>query len=200
MGKSDPYLRSFYTQRIIPKGDVALLGFTNNNWFDGDLYDPQLDNWNINSEWELGRKYYTIISLRCPYFAKDPVDFVDRCHNHLNDGGRMFLEWGLGDHWRFDNYKIGWVKDGEQEYAYQPENYLWSTIWDESFKEQKAYQQFQQNVAKQCYYNVEQAINDEVPSVLQLEHLKKNFETACTLLTLWPNNPQLYILVGGLKK
>jgi len=200
MGKSDPYLHSFYSQKIIPKGDVALLGFTKNDWFEGDLYDPQLGNWDINSEWELPRKYDTIISLRCPYFAKNPEDFIDRCHSHLNDGGRLFVEWGLGDHWRFDNYKIGWVKNGEQEYAYQAENYLWSTVWDDSLRKQEAYQTFERNVIKHGYSDVEQAIKEEVPQILQLDYVKEKFDVACTTMTLWQDSPQLYILVGGLKK
>ena len=57
MGKSDPYILSFYRSFIDPAGDTALLGFTNNSWFTGDLYDKSLENWDINSQWELPKKY-----------------------------------------------------------------------------------------------------------------------------------------------
>ena len=70
MGRSDPIIFQFYRQVIRPKGKVALLGFTDNTLFDGDLYDLQLNNWDINSDWKLDKKYDTIISLRCPYFSK----------------------------------------------------------------------------------------------------------------------------------
>ena len=117
MGRSDPYIYSFYKGNIAPRGKTALLGFTDNTFFDGDLYDLQLKNWDINSSWQLHEKYDTIISLRCPYFAKDPQEFIRRCYNSLNDGGVLYADWGLGDHWRFKQYKVGWVKDGEQEHG-----------------------------------------------------------------------------------
>ena len=61
MGKSDPYMKEFYDEFVSQKGTTALLGFVNNNWFYGDLYDLQLGNWEINSDWSLPKKYDTII-------------------------------------------------------------------------------------------------------------------------------------------
>ena len=106
MGRSNGYLFPFYKKHIIPNGKVALLGFTENNLFDGDLYDLRLKNWNINSDWKLKTNYDTIISLRCPYFAKNPLEFIKKCHENLSEGGKIYLDWGLGDHWRFPTYKI----------------------------------------------------------------------------------------------
>ena len=70
MGKTNPILFPIYKSLVVPKGDVALLGFTNNDLFDGDLYDLSLGNWQINSEWKLDKKYDTIICTRCAYFFK----------------------------------------------------------------------------------------------------------------------------------
>ncbi len=92
MGRSDPILKSFYKSYISPKGKTALLGFTNNDFFEGDLYDKQLDNWNINTDWQLGQTYDTIISLRCPYFARDPEGFIEKCYEHLNPGGLLYVD------------------------------------------------------------------------------------------------------------
>ena len=99
MGRSDPHLVAFYKPHFKLKGDVALLGehdassalsgdvfglrtlLGEGNAFrthHGDLYDLQLGNWNINSDWSLEKKYDTIICTRCPYFAKDPEDFIER--------------------------------------------------------------------------------------------------------------------------
>lgn len=271
MGKSDEYLYQFYSQKITPniKGDVALLGFTNNNWFQGDLYDPQLGNWEINSEWKLKKKYDTIICLRCPYFSKYPEDFIARCYSYMNNGGHIFAEWGLGDHWRFKDFKVGWIKDNKQEYAYeeglinidftvtaelgkehsevvneaerhlqrnfkmpdaeeeidiskiyrilnssagvvnvtnvsvkrQKPNYLWSTVWDDSFKNVLAYQKFEEAVGKFGYDDVEQAIKDEVPKIMDLDYINKYFDVRCDLLMVkWGDMPQLYILFSGVKK
>ena len=61
MGKSDQILNPWYQSQILPAGDVALLGFTNNNVFPGDLYDMQFRNWNINSDWFLPKKNDTIM-------------------------------------------------------------------------------------------------------------------------------------------
>ena len=107
MGRSDPHVLTFYNKTVKPKGSIALLGFSNNNFYNGDLYDLSLDNWNINSEWILKKKYDTIICTRCAYFAEDPWDFIERCHEHLNKDGVLYVDWGLGDHWRFEGVR-GW--------------------------------------------------------------------------------------------
>jgi SAM-dependent methyltransferase len=197
MGISDPYINSFYCHYIKPQGETALLGFTH-NWCDGDLYDLQLGNWNINDDWKLEKKYDTIISLRCPYFAKDPEMFIKKCHENLNEGGKLYIDWGLGDHWRFKNFKVGWTKDGEHEYAYEDDNFLWSTVWDESFLSDPQYQKFEQSINYPI--GVKEAIFNEVPSVLLLSDIKKYFNLKYNLLYLClTHKPQLYILVSGEK-
>ena len=199
MGRSDPKLLPFYKRYIKPKGTVALLGFTDNRWFQGDLYDLQLNNWNINDKWKLPKKYDTIISLRCPYFSKDPEDFIARCHKSLNTGGKLYVDWGLGDHWRFKNYKIGWVKDGEHEFAYHEDNYLWSTVWDDSFINDPEYKLFEQRVKKFNYTSVKKVLYDQIPSVCEIKSVKKYFNLSYNMITLWEDNPQLYILLSGSK-
>ncbi len=84
MGKSNPIYFPWIQSLIKPKGDVALLGFSDNTYFNGDLYDLSLNNWNINSDWKLPQKYDTIICTRCAYFAKHPEDFIKRCYNNLS--------------------------------------------------------------------------------------------------------------------
>ena len=195
MGRSDPFISNFYKTNIAPIGDVALLGFTNNNFFHGDLYDLQLNNWDINSESKLDKKYDTIICTRCAYFAKDPEGLIKRCYDNLNDGGRLYVDWGLGDHWRFKDYKIGWVKDGEQEYAYKDDNFLWSTVWDDSFARNEQYMLFCDRVKKLGYNDVYQAIKQEVPSILTFDDIKDFFDIQYVLVTLWEDKPQLYILL-----
>ena len=192
MGKSNQFLEPFYKNIIEPKGDIALLGFQNNKWFSGDLYDLQLNNWQINSDWNLSKKYDTIISLRCPYFAKEPIKFIDKCLEHLNSGGTIYADWGLGDHWRFDNYKVGWVKDGEHEWAYEKDNYLWSTYWNSDLLQDTEVQKFEQRIQKKGYSDLEQAIYDEVPSVFNLQ---KYTNYKIHTYALWEEDPQLYILL-----
>jgi SAM-dependent methyltransferase len=200
MGRSDPHVLTFYNKTIKPKGSIALLGFSNNNFYNGDLYDLSLDNWNINSEWMLKKKYDTIICTRCAYFAEDPWDFIERCHEHLNKDGVLYVDWGLGDHWRFEDYKIGWVKNERQEYAYQDDNYLWSTVWDKRFKSNDQYKFFCKNVEKFGYNNVEKAIIKEVPRVLKLDYIKLFFNVEYDILSLWEDSPQLYVLIKAIKK
>lgn len=196
MGRTNPYLIPWYKEHISTSGSVALLGFTNNDWFEGDLYDLQLGNWDINSSWELDKKYDTIISLRCPYFAKDPEDFIVRCFDHLKPNGILYADWGLGDHWRFDKYKIGWVKDGEQEYAYEADNFLWSTVWDDTFLNHPHFKAFSQKVQRFGYNNnIKDHIFEEVPSVLRLEKIKTKFKIGYNMISLWDDAPQLYILL-----
>ena len=194
MGKSNAYVIPFYKNTIKPMGDVALLGFTDNNIFQGDLYDLSLNEWQINSDWSLSKKYDTIISTRCPYFAKDPESFIQKVYDHLNEGGVAYLDWGLGDHWRFDNYKIGWVKDGEHEYAYQKDNYLWSIVWNEKYAKHFHAKDFLHNCKKFGYDDLNEAISDEVPEVLNSDKLTYWSNISVDMLSLWSDAPQLYIL------
>ncbi len=191
-----------YNQFIPKKEPIAILGSTENNFnFSNiDLYDLRLNNWNINSDWKLNKKYNSIISTRCPYFAKDPKIFIEKCHEHLNDNGEIFVDWGLGDHWRFKNYKIGWVKSGEHESFYEEGNYLWSTVWDDSFMDHPQFLLFEERVKRFGYEDIKKAIIDEVPSILDLEFIKKYFDIKYDLLTLWEDAPQLYIFIKGVKK
>jgi len=194
MGKSNSYIFPFYKNTIKPKGTVALLGFADNNLFEGDLYDLSLGNWEINSEWTLPKKYDTIISTRCPYFAKDPELFVKKVYDHLNEGGVAYLDWGLGDHWRFDNYKVGWVKDGEHEYAYKDDNYLWSILWNSNYSKHFHAEDFLRNCKKFGYDNLNEAITEEVPVVLDPDQLSYWSDISVDMLSLWSDSPQLYIL------
>ena len=193
MGRSDPYIHDFYKDYIKPQGEVALLGFVNNKWFGGDLYDLQIGNWNINDSWELKKKYDTIICTRTAYFAKDPEDFIKRCYENLNEGGKLYVDWGLGDHWRFDDYKIGWIKDGEQEYAYENDNFLWSAYWEEGLIFDPEVQKFMKYIKEKGYDDLKEAVMTEVPSVLTLEDNNINYQVHN--ICLWPDNPQLYTLL-----
>jgi len=199
VGKTDPIIFPWYKIHIKPKGDVALLGFTNNRHFDGDLYDRSLDNWDINSDWKLHKKYDTIICTRCAYFAKDPEDFIIRCYNSLNPNGKLYVDWGLGDHWRFSDYKIGWVKNEEHEHAYVAGNYLWSTVWDDSFLNNDQFKIFKKNVLKFGYEDVKSSVFDEVPSIVKLYFVEKHFQTSVHLKTAWEDLHQLYVLLCGEK-
>jgi len=216
MGRSDPYIYDFYKEHIKPQGEAALLGFVDNNWFDGDLYDLQLNNWNINDSWKLKKKYDTIICTRTAYFAKNPKDFIKRCYNSLNDGGKLYVDWGLGDHWRFENYKIGWVKDGEHEYAYEDDNYLWSGVWDDSFLKDEEYSLFESRVRQYEYFDVKKAAYEEIPEILPIKYIKKYFDLSYNMKALWGGTsdeivhikagtlanapPQLYILLSCNKR
>jgi len=202
MGHSDAILyNDLYYKHISPQGSIALLGFQNNQYFPGDCYDLQLNNWDINSDWQLNEKYDTIICLRCPYFAKDPESFIQKCYDSLNENGRIYIDWGLGDHWRFDDFKVGWLKNGEHEYAYKDDNFLWSTVWEESFLKNSQFKIFQESIRKFNYNNIEEAIFLEVPKVLDMKYIRERFEVGYDILTLWPDDkPQLYVLLCGMKK
>ena len=140
------------------------------------------------------KKYNTIISTRCPYFAKDPADFVKRVYDHLEEGGVAYLDWGLGDHWRFEDYKIGWKKGDEQEFAYEDDNYLWSVLWNDGFADAPEAKEFLMNCEKFGYSDLNKAIHEEVPSVLDITELSYWKEVSVGLLTLWEDLPQLYMV------
>ena len=200
MGRSNEILFPFYRQYISPIGKTALLGFVDNDLFKGDCYDLKLKNWDINSDWQFPQKYDTIICTRCAYFAKDLFSFFTRCYNTLSAGGVFYVDWGLGDHWRFPNYKLGWVKDGEQEYAYNENNFLWSSVWHDDFLENNQFKVFCKRVKKFGYNDVKKSIAEEVPCLLNLESIKDKFIVKYNMIALWDDFPQLYTLLKCIKK
>ena len=129
MGKSDNIIFGIYMSKInewlgtLEFQNIAFLGQAGENPLSEvisstgkrDFFDLSLNNWNINDkDWEIeNNSYDLIVCTRCAYFAKNPLDFITKCHGLLKPGGSMLVDWGLGDHWRFENYKVGWVKDGE---------------------------------------------------------------------------------------
>lgn len=205
MGKSDAFIFQEYVQslqcvRVAPRS-VAFLGFPEENAFTAciqspkrEFFDLSLGNWNINSRWELGEKFDLLICTRCAYFSSNPVDFIERCKNSLNPGGHALIDWGLGDHWRFPNYKIGWVRDGEHEYAYLPENKLHSCFWKEELINDPEVEKFWKSVkvSKSGIYgnesNIHEIVTKEVPHLINYEC--KSIRTKF----LWPEDPQLYII------
>jgi SAM-dependent methyltransferase len=197
MGVTNTVLFPFYKKYIKAVSPCALLGFTDNTLFEGDMYDLRLNNWNINSQWKLNRSYQTIICTRCAYFARDPEDFIIRCHRYLNPGGRLYVDWGVGEHWRYENFKIGWVKDGEHEKKYGDDNYLWSMVWDESFLENESCQEFAKAAQKYGYDDLKAAIYKEVPSVMNLDFARQYFDVNYHILTVNNKYLQMYVLLDG---
>ncbi len=210
MGKSDPILFNKYLN-MIPDGtfeNVAFLGFgkksiftekvkgVNKDYFDLRPEDSDIKEWNINNEsWNIDKKYNLVVCTRCAYFAKDPKKFISQCHEILKPGGYLIVDWGLGDHWRFDNYKVGWVKDGEHEYAYKPDNFLWSCIWDDYFLNDFDFGWFSENVKKFGYEDIKKAIYEEVPAIISLSYIFKFFDVQYSMVPLWPEKPQLYTIL-----
>lgn len=203
MGKSDPIIFEEYRSMLdmLEPTSIAFLGFTSRPPFiscsriDYDVFDRSLGNWEINSAWSLPKKYDLIICTRCPYFAKDPHDFIQRCKLHLNPGGHLFVDWGLGDHWRFEKFKIGWIRDGEHEFAYASDNFLYSCLWREEFIREDEVRRFWQACRSKPPYDAHLSLDDltsiirnEVPAVIDYKFERLRFKF------LWPDSPQLYIM------
>lgn len=204
MGKSDPIIFDEY-KKILKKNEshiesVAFLGFSCENDLTlsikckkRDFYDLSLGNWEINSDWSLGKSYDLIVCTRCAYFSRDPVKFIQKCKLSLKSSGHALIDWGLGDHWRFPNFKVGWVKDNEHESAYSSENLLYSCFWRNDLEDDVEVKNFWKAVIDlNVGYNVGESLSDivrrEVPSIVDYEFisLKTKF--------LWKENPQLYII------
>jgi len=195
MGKSNHIVVPFLKKHIKPKGSTALLGFTDHTIFkEGDLYDTQLKNWEINSQWYLSKKYDTIICTRCASFASSPALFMLSCFNHLNPGGKLYVDWSLGDGWRFP-FKVGWVKNGEHEFAYNDKNYLWSTVWDDEFLNDQNCCNFCKYIEQYGYYDLKKAVYDEVPIVLELEWIRIFFDVKYHILSFNDPTVQMYMLL-----
>ena len=203
MGKSDPYIFAEYA-KILPKfkyESIAFLGQTSDNEFtkliDSNIrhfYDLSLGNWDINSDWNLERNYDLIVCTRCAYFSKDPQNFIEKCKRHLTASGHALIDWGLGDHWRFDDYKVGWIRNGHHEFAYFPGNFLYSCFWNEELINDYEVQNFWNAVKNNSKFGYKDTdtLNDVVRKEVSelVEYDCKKIKTKF----LWPDNPQLYII------
>jgi SAM-dependent methyltransferase len=209
MGRSDPIVFSSYMS-MLPKKKykrACFLGFSSGNNFTDSIdasvryfFDISLNSWDINEEkWNIGNEYDLIVCTRCPYFSKDPIAFFKKCYDALSPGGTIFVDWGLGDHWRFPEYKVGWKKGEEQEHAYFKDNFLWSTVWHDEFLNHPEFSKFEKWVEKFGYKNVKDSIMKEVPVVSNLLDVNHLFDFRYNLLTLWEEKPQLYIMLLGEK-
>ena len=201
MGKSDPYLLNFYNSLIDSRSyeNIGFFGQSGENFLSKSLnsknrsfYDLSLNNWNINDlPYEIDEKFDLIVCTRCAYFCKHPYDLIESFMKMLNPNGSILIDWGLGDHWRFEKYKVGWIKDSEQEYAYAEDNFLWSCIWHDSFRNNSHVKIFENNIKKFGYNNeLKKIIEKEVPYILDLQNV--DAQVFINHLTLWPDKPQLY--------
>jgi len=209
MGKSDPHIFSKYlgileTAERESFGKTCFLGFQGANLLVRSIphefsyfYDLMTNGWNINDEiWNIEKESFdTVICTRLAYFSKDPAAFFEKCYNILKPGGILLVDWGVGDHWRFKDYKIGWVKNGEHEHAYEDDNFLWSCVWDDSFLQHPEYKKFSTWVDKHGYKDVKSAIENEVPNVFTVQEACSLFNIKVDMLALWEDLPQLYIIL-----
>lgn len=207
MGKSDPYVFSWYKKNL-PKFDaknIAILGSTTESFVRDvypnskiDLFDIQMKNWNINDNvWKINENAYDlVVCTRCAFFSKNPQEFIRKSKTLLRNHGILFVDWGMGDHWRFKDYKVGWVKNSEHEFAYAPDNFLWSTIWSNNFLMNEQVQIFMQRIKNYGYSDLEAAIKSECPSIFYLDEKSDLTQSLVKTdaLALWEENPQLYIL------
>ena len=172
MGNSDPIVIPFFRREIVNyDSPVALLGFTNNEVFDGDLYDLKLRNWDINSDWRLNRDYRSIICTRCALFCRNPLSFIQKCYGSLLPGGKLFVDWSFGKVTPF-KFRVGWKSNDEHEYMFE-NSFLWSSIWDDSFLENEQCGIFCSKIKEQGYNNLKDAVYSEVPNVLEYEKVKE---------------------------
>lgn len=203
MGKSNKYLIPIFKNLFPKKKPIALLGFVKipdfiENKNNIDLYDLSLQNFDLNSDWKLKRKYKSIICTRSLYFCKDPKMFFIKCKKYLDDDGEILVDFFYGHGWtRFKNFKVGWVKNGEHEWEYKENNFLWSGIWCDSFLKNNQVKLFAKRIEKHGYTDLKKAVQDEFPSLITLDKLKEMFtDININFLALWEDMPQLYIFIN----
>lgn len=209
MGISDPIIFPKYLEVLqtckSSFDSIAFLGFSSENDLTRslkskerrDFYDIQLGNWDINSDWILPRKYDLIVCTRCAYFAKSGEDFILRCLDSLSSEGFLLVDWGLGDHWRFPNFKVGWVRDGEHEHSSYAKKlcYLYSCLWDERFENDENVINFSHLIKQKGYgdEHLSEIVRREVPNIIDLSCVQSHL-VKLQFLCLWEKNPQLYII------
>ena len=205
MGKSDPIVFQWYQAQLEKSyKSIAFLGFPGPNVLTNSFqaehkhyFDLTAGNWDINSpQWNIRQSSYDLVfCTRCAYFAKDAPDFIKRALLLAKKGGTLFVDWGLGDHWHFPMFKVGWLRGAEHEsveYAGR-QNRLYSCFWDDFLESVPDVVQFRSHLGRYGYpstHTIGDIVREEVPSILKPSNIGP---ARIRSLFLWPETPQLYI-------
>lgn len=215
MGKSNQIVFPWYA-RSLPRRhfeNVCVLGAVGRDAFTNSImasrmefHDITLDGWTIDEPWcnVQGQAHYDlIVCTRCAYFSSNPEAFVDRCRRLTSRNGIVFIDWGLGDHWRQVPYLVGWC-DKEHSIAEHVEfrtvdgrnhiSRLQSCFWTHALEQHGEARTFRNWIRMHGYDDdraLTEIVTSEVPCILDdTSHVP----TSVHLLSLWPDAPQLYIL------
>ncbi len=215
MGKSDPYIFQHYIKAItsyhshLDFESVCLLGQPADNGFtqyinakQKDFFDVSVGNWNINHfPYRSKKQYDLVICTRCPYFCIDPLAFLRECNSLLRPGGKLFVDWGLGDHLRFEKFRVGFRDEQFHEYGYSEDNLLHSCLWHPSFTAHPEVMLFSDRIRKFGYTDLNKAVDQEVPQVFNPADASIIFDNIkVDFAALWEDQPQLYIILQGEKR
>lgn len=182
----------------MPGSRVLFLGQPSHNKFTHSLgcnatfLDLSLGNWEINTgPWPEGG-YDAVVCTRSAYFSQEPEEFVSRCMAALVTGGVLYADWGLGDHWRFPKFLVGWRDAEVHEFAQvgDHKSFLQSCVWSDKIEVHPSSLLFKQRIQKHGYGGpLLDHVKREVPRVM---HVEDSQVVDC--LALWDDLPQLYIL------
>lgn len=128
MGKTDKYIIPIYKNIIKEyiKDDTAFFGSDSNdklaNAFDVKYrYDKKLNNWDINSNWNINQKHSSIICFRTSGFSKNPKLLLENFYHILDNNGILIIDWSLGsDHYltrKSKEWTWGWELNEERCYG-----------------------------------------------------------------------------------
>ena len=201
MGKSDPVIFPWYASRMTSLAGkrIAFLSQTEHNFLSRSLspaesyfYDISLGNWDMNQHqaWSIP-EVDAIVCTRAACFSENPKDFIERCLSSVVPGGTVFIDWGLGDHWRHRKFMVGWVSGEERvSVTYDKVHYLRSAYWTSEFEAHPEVQKFSLWISEKGYdKSLTDIIKEEVPCVTCHPSL-----VAYDAITLWQDSPQLYVL------
>jgi len=201
VGKSDSIIFPWYAERMqhLRGKRIAFLGQTGHNFLSlalapssASFYDASLQNWDINQEgeWSLA-DVDAIVCTRCAYFSEKPEQFIARCLDAVPNGGSVIIDWGLGDHWRHSTFMVGWERGEERVSAkYATNHYLRSTFWRDEFLTHPEVKKFSAWIREKGYKEpLSKIISEEVPRIAS-----HPTPFSYDAVTLWRNDPQLYIL------
>jgi hypothetical protein len=219
MGQTDVMLNPIYAEKTKDfNGLVLCIGFRKRPaWLPRscvadcrDLYhedeDKQLDineaieNWTIDN-YDI---YDGIVCTRVAYFSKSPIELVERLSIVGKKNCKILIDWGIGDHWRFEPLNVGWYHpDGVQEFAYASGNFLWSTVWNNDWASDSEVWDFFLAMERHdkkydmTLGNTTNQILEEFPVVVNTRAFEKHMTGEWTHHMFWPEAPQLYHIFKG---
>ena len=172
-------LNTFYKNKIIPYGSIAILNEFGKQDFISDKYHSSIKGFEFHYDLKLNKKYNTIICKKTINDFSNPFNFLKKCKENLKNNGVLYIDWYL----TLCNIK---------EYCFNH----YSMVWDDSFLNNEQYIQFKKEFSNYRKEDLKGFIFNNVKNIIKLTDIQKIFvNVEPYLIHIEGSSPELIVLL-----